>query len=104
MAQVAPDIEHSIKKFLAALRLSKQVDMAYVYGSQTKGRATEWSDIDIAIISADFSTDFFEERLALMRLASGIDDRIGPWPFTPETFSSNDPLASEIKRTGVRVD
>jgi len=104
MAQVATDIERSVKKFLAALRLRKRIDMAYVYGSQVKGRAMEWSDIDVAIVSPDFSADSFEERLALMRLASQIDDRIEPWPFTPETFIANDPLVNEIKRTGVRVD
>jgi predicted nucleotidyltransferase len=104
MAQIATDIEQSIKKFLAILKQRKQVHMAYLYGSQASGEAREWSDVDIAIVSSDFSEDLFEERLVLMRLASEIDDRIEPWPFTPETFNSNDPLASEIKRTGVRVD
>ncbi len=104
MAQVATDIEHSVKRFLAALKQRKKINMAYVYGSQAKGKAKEWSDIDVAIVSSDFSADFFEERLALMRLASQIDDRIEPWPFTPETFISNDPLVNEIKRTGVRVE
>jgi predicted nucleotidyltransferase len=104
MAQIATEIEHSVKRFLAALRLRMKIDIAYLYGSQAKGKATEWSDIDVAVVSPDFSADFFEERLALMRLASQIDDRIEPWPFTPETFVSNDPLVNEIKRTGVRVD
>jgi uncharacterized protein len=104
MAQIASDVEQSVKRFLAALRLRKQVARAYVYGSQTRGNAREWSDIDVAIVSADFSKDFFEERLILMRLASEIDDRIEPVPFTPETFCSSDPLASEIMRTGIRID
>ena len=103
MAKITTDIEQSVKRFLRALKVRKRVDMAYVYGSRVKGRAMEWSDIDVAIVSADFSADPFEERLALMRLASEVDDRIEPWPFRPDTFISSDPLVSEILRTGVRV-
>lgn len=103
MAKIAADIEKSVEAFLAALRQVKRVDMAYLYGSRAKGEASEWSDIDVAVISADFSTDLFEERVALLRLAVKVDDRIEPWPFTPDTFNSSDPLASEIKRTGIRI-
>ena len=38
-----------------------------------------------------------------MRLAAQIDERIEPHPFTPQDFNANDPLVSEIQRTGVRV-
>jgi hypothetical protein len=42
-------------------------------------------------------------HLALMKLAARIDDRIEPRAFTPESFKVNDPLASVIRNTGVRV-
>jgi uncharacterized protein len=104
MAAIPDGIERSIKRFLAAVKVQKRVDRAYLYGSQIGGGASTWSDIDLAVISADFSEDLFEERLSLMRLAAEIDDRIEPWPFTPESFNLNDPLASEIQRTGIEVD
>jgi hypothetical protein len=63
----------------------------------------DWSDIDLAIISPDFG-DMFEERLELMRLAVSMDDRIEPHPFRPEEFNDNQPLASEIRRTGIAID
>jgi len=103
MAKVDGGIASSIERFLAAVRLRKRVESAYLYGSYTSGRATEWSDIDLALISPDFSTDLFAERLALMRLAADIDDRIEPWPFRPEDFNENDPLANEIQKSGVSV-
>lgn len=62
-----------------------------------------WSDIDVAVISPDFSTDRFEKRVQLMRITSRIDDRIEPVPFRPETFSKSDPLAFEIMKHGIRV-
>jgi predicted nucleotidyltransferase len=95
-------IVRSVEQFLEELQKHQQVLAAYIYGSQVASTATEWSDIDLAVVSPDFG-DRFEERLNLMRLAAKIDDRIEPNPYTPEDFDVNDPLVSEIERTGVRV-
>jgi predicted nucleotidyltransferase len=102
MATIPDAVTRSIKQFLVAVKQRRRVEAAYVYGSQVKGTFTEWSDIDLAVISPDFA-DPFQERLALMRLAAQIDDRIEPHPFTPQDFNASNPLASEIRKTGVRV-
>ncbi|HSV99273.1 MAG TPA: nucleotidyltransferase domain-containing protein [Sedimentisphaerales bacterium] len=103
MAQVAPDVIASVERFLAVVRQRLRVDAAYLYGSQARGSAHSWSDIDVAVISPDFSDDLFQDRIALMQWAAAIDDRIEPRPFTPDRFGPNDPLASEISRSGVRL-
>lgn len=103
MAQIAPDVIASVERFLAAVRRRLRIDAAYLYGSQAVGSAHPWSDIDVAIVSPDFSDDLFEERVALMQSAAEIDDRIEPQPFTPDRFGPNDPLANEISRSGLRL-
>lgn len=103
MATLPQAITRSVEQFLAAVRRQQRVEAAYVFGSHVWGTAAEWSDIDLAVISPDFSSDRFQERLNLMRLAAQIDDRIEPSPFTPEDFKAKDPLAHEILQTGVRV-
>ena len=103
MADVPTTVMKNLQRFLVLVGKRKGIDAPYVYGSQARGTATEWSDIDVAVVSHDFSADLFEERLALMRLAAGVDDRIEPHPFTPEDFTSNHPLVAEIQRTGVRI-
>ena len=103
VSQIAPDVLASVERFLAVVRERLRIEAAYLYGSQVLGLARAWSDIDIAVVSSDFSDDLFEERVALMRCAGAIDDRIEPQPFTPERFGPNDPLASEISRHGVRL-
>ena len=103
MATIPVAVTQNIERFLKAMRQRQRVEAAYLYGSQAKGTATDWSDIDLAVVSQDFSADRFQERLALMRLAAQIDVRIEPHPFTPQDFNANDPLVSEIRRTGVRV-
>jgi predicted nucleotidyltransferase len=103
MSQIAPDVIASVERFLAVVRRRLRVDAAYLYGSQAMGSARPWSDIDVAIISADFSDDLFQARIALMQWAAEIDDRIEPQPFTPDRFGPNDPLASEISHNGVQL-
>lgn len=103
MAEIASDVLASVERFLAVVRQRLRVDAAYLYGSQATGSARPWSDIDVAVISSDFSDDLFQERITLMRWAAAVDDRIEPQPFTPERFGPNDPLASEISRSGVRL-
>lgn len=94
---------NNIKLYLLSVNKTKRVKSAYLYGSYARGAAKDWSDIDLAIISPDFG-DMFEERLELMRLAVSMDDRIEPHPFRPEEFNDNQPLASEIRRTGIAID
>jgi predicted nucleotidyltransferase len=103
MAEIAADVRASVDRFLVVVGQRLRIDAAYVYGSQVRGSAQPWSDIDVAVVSADFSDDLFQERLALMQWAAAIDDRIEPQPFTPERFGPNDPLASEISQSGVRL-
>ena len=104
MAAIPDTIAQSVKQFLRAIQQHQRVEAAYIYGSQVKGTATDWSDIDLAIISPDFSADMFQEQLALLRLAAQIDDRIEPRPFRPDDFNAIEPLVSEIKRTGVKIE
>ena len=103
MAQISDNVAQSLDRFLSSVHRVRRIEAAYLYGSQVKGTATEWSDIDVAVVSPDFAADLFEERLLLMRLAAEVDDRIEPHPFRPEDFRAASPLASEIQRTGVRV-
>ena len=103
MAQIAPDILASVERFLAVVRQQLHIDAAYLYGSQVAGMGKPWSDIDVAVISPDFSDDLFEERLKLMKMAANIDDRIEPHPFRVEDFESTNPLVNEIQKHGILI-
>lgn len=103
MAQITDDVLNSVQRFLNAVQRTRKIDAAYLYGSQVLGIAHAWSDIDIALVSEDFSENLFLETVELMNLAGDIDERIEPRPFTPDRFGPNDPLASEIQRTGRRL-
>jgi predicted nucleotidyltransferase len=80
-----------------------RVEAAYLFGSHARKKAHKWSDIDIAIISPDFSADRIEERIRLTRLSTDVDSRIEPVPFRPADFIDEDPLAWTIRREGLRI-
>lgn len=103
MAAGNDDLEKIIQIFLDAIGKTYQVESAYLFGSHAKGTSKQWSDIDLAIVSPDFSEDLYEERLILMRLAAEIDDRIEPKPFRPEMFSPIEPLVDEIQKHGLKL-
>jgi len=103
MAAGSQHLEKIVQNFLDEIQKLYRVDSAYLFGSYAKGTSNQWSDIDLAIISSDFSEDLYEERLFLMRLAAEIDDRIEPKPFRPETFTAIEPLVDEIKKNGLKL-
>jgi len=103
MAEVSVAVERSIREFLAAVRQERRITAVYLYGSEARGQAGPWSDIDLAIISPDFGDDLFAAQLALMKLAAKMDERIEPRAFTPESFDINNPLVSAIQDTGIRI-
>lgn len=103
MAERNDEIKKIVKFFLDEVRKKYNIDRAYLYGSFAKGTSNKWSDIDVAIISPDFSDDLFEERLNLMQLAASIDDRIEPKPYKRELFDRNDPLVDEIQKNGIQL-
>jgi uncharacterized protein len=104
LAEINTSIIETLKKFLEQLKENGiPVEAAFLFGSYAKGRATKWSDIDVAVISSDLSDDRFEERIRLSKISSRIDSRIEPVPFRPDTFVDEDPLVWEIKKEGIPI-
>lgn len=103
MAKQNDDVSKTVKFFLEQVNKRYKIFEAYLYGSFAKGNASEWSDIDVAIISSDFSDDLFDEKITLMQMAASVDDRIEPKPFKSELFDRNDPLVYEIIKTGIQL-
>ena len=103
MAERDYRLNKTIRKFLKEIQKKYRLDAAYLYGSFARGTFNRWSDIDVAIISPDFSDNPFEDRLLLMQIAATIDDRLEPRPFKRGSFDHNDPLVYEIQKTGIQL-
>jgi predicted nucleotidyltransferase len=106
MARIVSKIDRIVleksKQFITALRNEGlNIQRAYLYGSQAKGTAKAWSDIDIAIVAKNLSGDWHDDFVWLNLLADQVDARIEAIGYLPETFRDESPLVWEIKTTGV---
>jgi uncharacterized protein len=99
----AANIKQIAKRYANALQNEIGITTLYLYGSYANGTNHKDSDIDIAVISDQFSGDVVDDMLKLMRLRRNIDFRIEPHPFLPEDFTPANPIANEIIQTGIRI-
>lgn len=76
------------------------VERLILFGSFAKNQQHQDSDIDIAVVSPDFTGDRIEDQLSLMRYRRKVDLRIEPVPFRPQDFIAGDPFVKEIMDTG----
>ncbi len=95
-----------IKKYAKALKDADYPFSAlYLFGSYAKGKAHQWSDIDVAVISDALKRNREENSFLLWKMRRAVDTRIEPHGFTVKEFANNaDPLAYEIRKTGIRIE
>jgi uncharacterized protein len=92
-----------IEKYLrACMDLNVSIEKAIVFGSFTKNRFTADSDIDIALVSEDFSGFPLADRQKISK-ANIRFPVIEPHTFSKKYFISGDPFIDEIKKTGIEI-
>jgi uncharacterized protein len=79
---VEPEVRRITKVYLRKLRDSGIfVDSAVVFGSRARGQSTDWSDIDMLVVSPRFDGPRTREDMnQLWRIAANVDARIEPLP------------------------
>jgi predicted nucleotidyltransferase len=90
MAQEA--IINSVRKYLNYLKDNGfKVSFGVLFGSQVTGTATEWSDIDLVVVSPDFDNKIECKTLdKLWQFAGRTDYRIEPIPCGLERWEKDD--------------
>ena len=99
------DIDTTIAKYLDLIKEKfADIERVYLFGSYAKGKSTEDSDIDLALIFTNLDdSERFDIQVQLMMLAAQIDSRIEPHPISHDDFDSGNPFVVEIKKTGIEV-
>ncbi len=80
-----------------------EVVSAYLYGSHARNEAHRYSDVDVAVVSPDFSGNRFEDRRHLRDVCEQVSDRVELMPFHPDNFEDWHPLVHQIKTTGMKL-
>ncbi len=96
-------ISDSIKKYIRAAKEKYDIEKVFLFGSYASGKASDESDIDLALIFSSFTGNRFIDNVNLGKLSWKIDTRIEPLGFRPEDFNSESILAEEIINTGIEI-
>jgi len=97
-------IDH-VQAYLDVLEKERlPIERVFLFGSHAKKKARRWSDIDVCIISPKFrdrchAIDYLWKR----RRDEDVEHGIEPVGFHPKDFIDEDPLAWEIKTTGIEI-
>ena len=107
MAKTSARTLSKINRFIREVEKEFAVKKVILFGSHATGKAGQWSDIDLAIVSNDFKNiDLFQRLVILGKIA---------WPakttdiealgFTPGEFEEASELdfAFEIKNKGIAL-
>lgn len=99
------NIDIAVTRYLELIRERfADIEGVYLFGSYAKGKPTDDSDIDLALIFTTLDdSKRFEIQVQLMLLASKIDSRIEPHPISHDDFNSGNPFVVEIKKTGIEL-
>ncbi|MDZ7700145.1 MAG: nucleotidyltransferase domain-containing protein [Deltaproteobacteria bacterium] len=104
MAQIPNQIRDIIDKYIRALEKERiHVQRAVLFGSHAYGKADQWSDIDIALVSDAFEGDRFDDRSKIRRITLSVSSDLSPLPFRPEDFVPENPFVKEILEKGVTI-
>ena len=100
------DLQKIILRFREALLRSIRVQSMILFGSYKNGTAKKYSDIDIAVVSPDFTkTNPIKNLQFLFKVAKKVDVNLEPLAFRPEEIENPDPRSfeSEILKNGKYV-
>jgi len=103
MAEKRSEIIEMLENLVKALKEHKiPVSEAYLFGSYADGKNAEYSDIDVALVSDEFSGVRYYDIKKIGRIVRNVDYRIEVHPFALKDKDES-MFLDEIIRTGIRV-
>ena len=107
--QVADEsVVNGVRDYLRKLQeQGLPVSFAVLYGSQATGKAHDWGDIDLIVISPRYDEPRTRDDVnGLWRLAARVDSRIEPVPYGVRQWAEDDvSTVIEMERhEGTRID
>lgn len=92
------------KRYVDELRKNKiKVTKAYLYGSYVYGNPHRDSDIDIVVVSPQFSGVRFLDSHKIAQLRRNIDLRISALAYHPRDFKRDCVIPYEAMTKGIRI-
>lgn len=105
-AKATVGAEKLIQRTLNYLTRRVRVERVILFGSHARGAADRWSDIDLAVVSADFARMTHEQVMDLLvEVALAVDPVVEVRPYTPHELEQARPtnFLGHILATGAVV-
>jgi len=99
----ASDLSHVFSTFVELISKSVRVEALILFGSHVNGSPSEWSDIDIAVISPDFEgLPLWQRQRMISRATIGREPSLAPigYPSSEYHNPGRHSFLREIIRTG----
>ena len=104
MVKIPDFVIEKIELFLNELKNNQiHIERSILFGSYVKGTYNEWSDIDLAIVSDDFSGNSFEDKCQIRKFKSKSSWDISPLPFRKDDFEKSIFARDEIIKNGIII-
>ncbi len=79
------------------------ISQVFLFGSYAKNKETPWSDIDLAVVSDDFTGERMIDYDRFVNAILKVDRSFEPIPYRTEQFTIDNPFVNEIISTGIRI-
>lgn len=104
MATLPDNIKASVAELIQHLNANNLlIQQAFIFGSYAKGQQSEWSDIDVALVSDRFEGNMFNDYCKMSPYLIKVNPSLEVHPFRPEDFTKDNPFVEEIIETGIRI-
>ena len=98
------EISEIIRRYRAILlEAGFPLERIILFGSFARNKQKVYSDIDVAVVLKNYSSDRFIARLELMKYSREFEEVIEPHPFLTTEFDKSDPLVCDILENGIEV-
>lgn len=104
MAEVPTEIREIINRFLLKLSESHiEIQKAILFGSYSKSLNNEFSDIDIALVSPNFSGNPYYDNEKIRDAKFAVSYNIEAHTFTIDEFNESNLFVREILKNGIVI-
>lgn len=104
MVVISGEVMDKLRVFLDLITKDGiRLEKAILFGSYAKGNPGKWSDLDIALVSKDFSGIGFYDCKKINPIIIKVDSRIEPHPFKSEDFTRENPFVDQILKDGIEI-
>lgn len=102
MVEIPDKVKQVIDAYIISLQSHQiPIEKVFLFGSFAKGCSSEFSDIDIALVSEIFEGKRIPDRNKIRKITLSVSSDIEVIPFNPKDFTIDNPFAKEIMESGV---